>query len=484
MLFSSWLRNGKRSAPAARRRRQTSPRQRASFRPRLEALEDRLVPSTVIVQTNLVSDNTSVTPAQVQDPNLVNPWGLAASPTGDWWVANEGTGTSTLYNTSSSPVSVNPLVVNIPPNSTASAHGTPTGIVYNTSGTGFNVSENGKTGSSVFLFDTVDGTISGWSPSVDSTNAIIGATNPGAIYTGLAMATDCHGDTLLYAANFAKGTIDVYDQNFHLVTTLPGNFTDSKLPADYHPFNIQAINNQLYVEYAPVDKVLAGAADAGDGAVDVYNADGQLQQRLIRPGDTHLNDPWAVVMAPANFGRFSNDLLVGDFGNGHIEAFNPHNGRFVGELKDASGQPIAITHLWGLAFGNGGAAGPTNTLYFTAGLTSHLAPSNAPFHGLFGSLTVAAGHKHGPHDHTWSMPTSTMPSPNGTLEQQMDAIFQEFDAVLLSLDSNSTAMQPQLSGFLAMLNSNLDALEIADLSMMQTLWRSSSAQENENVSTP
>ena len=389
MLFTSRLRNWKRSAPAAPRRTPTSPRRRASFGPRLEAIEDRCLLSTAIVQSNLVSDDTQFTPAQVQDPNLVNPWGLSASATGEWWVANEGTGTSTLYNTSTSPVTADSLVVSIPPGSTASAQGTPTGTVFNTSGTGFDVSENGKTGSSVFLFDTVDGTISGWSPSVDSTNAIVGATNPGAIYTGLAIATDQHGQTLLYAADFAKGTIDVYNQNFQLVTNLRGNFTDPKLPAGYSPFNIQAINNQLYVEYAPVADVLAGTSAPGEGAVDVFTADGQLLERLIRPGDTHINQPWAIAMAPSNFGSFSNDLLVGNFGDGTINAFGPRSGRFAGELKDASGQPIAITHLWGLAFGNGGEAGPTNTLYFTAGLTSHLAPGSAPFHGLFGSLQVA-----------------------------------------------------------------------------------------------
>ena len=470
MLFSSWLRNGKRAAPAARRRTPTFPRQRASVRPWLEALEGRLTPSTAIVQTNLVSDDTQFTHAQVQDPNLVNPWGLSASPTGEWWVANQGTGTSTLYKTSTSPVTPFSLVVGVPPDSTASPHGTPTGTVFNTSGTGFDVSENGKTGSSVFLFDTVDGTISGWSPSVDSTNAIVGATNPGAIYTGLAIDTH-HDDTLLYAANFAGGTIDVYDQNFQLVTTLPGNFTDPELPADYHPFNIQAINNQLYVEDAPDDKVLSGAADPGDGAVDVYNSDGQLQQRLILPGNTHLNDPWAVAMAPGNFGSFSNDLLVGNFGDGHINAFNPHNGRFVGELRDANRQPIAVTHLWALAFGNGGAAGPTNTLYFTAGLTSNL-QGIPPFHGLFGSLQVAKGHegdddggdKRGPQDDTSIvsasiMSSSMMSSPNGMPEQQTDAIFREFGAVSLSPDSNLTAMHPQLSGFFAMLKSNLDGLD-------------------------
>ncbi|MGO9469484.1 MAG: TIGR03118 family protein [Isosphaeraceae bacterium] len=387
MWFSSWLRNGKRSAPAARRRTQTSPRRRASFGPRLEAIEDRCLMSTAIVRTNLVSDDTQFTPAQVQDANLVNPWGLAASPTGEWWVANEGTGTSTLYKTSTSPLTTFSLVVGVPPSSTSSPHGAPTGIVYNPGG-GFDVSEKGRTGSSDFLFATADGTISGWSPSVDPTHAVVAATNPGAIYLGLAIATDSHHDTWLYAADFANGTIDVYDQSFHLVTTLPGKFTDSQLPSDYHPFNIQAIGNRLYVEYAPADDVLAGTAAPGEGAVDVYNADGQLLERLIRPDDTHINQPWAVVMAPSNFGAFSNDLLVGNFGDGTINAFDPRNGDFVGELKNAKGQPIVITHLWGLAFGNGGAAGPKNTLYFTAGLTSHLAPSDNPFHGVFGSLQI------------------------------------------------------------------------------------------------
>jgi uncharacterized protein (TIGR03118 family) len=355
-------------------------------------LEDRCLPSSAIVQTNLVSDDTQVTPAQVQDPNLVNPWGLAASPTGEWWVANQGTGTSTLYKTSTSPVTPLSLVVSVPASSTNSPHGTPTGTVYNTSGKGFDVSENGNTGSSIFLFDSVDGTISGWNPQVDPSNAIIGATNPGAIYTGLAIATHDH-HTLLYAANFAGGSIDVYNQNFQLVTTLPGSFTDSALPADYHPFNIQAINNQLYVEYAPVDKVLAGTAAPGDGAVVVYSSSGVLEKQLIVPGESnqlHLNDPWAVAMAPAHFGSFSNDLLVGNFGDGTINAFNPETGRFVGELKDADGQPIAIRHLWALEFGNGGAAGPTNTLNFTAGLTSNL-QGIPPFHGVFGSLQVAPG---------------------------------------------------------------------------------------------
>jgi uncharacterized protein (TIGR03118 family) len=460
MLSSSWLRNWKRSARTARRRTQSSHRRRASFGARLEAIEDRCLMSTAIVQTNLVSDNTQVTPAEVQDPNLVNPWGLSVSPTGEWWLANEGTGTSTLYNTSTSPVTVDSLVVNIPPSAMASLQGTPTGTVYNTSGTGFDVSENGKTGSSVFLFDTVDGTISGWSPSVSSTNTIIGVTNPGAIYTGLAIATDHHGDTLLYAADFAKGTIDVYNQNFQSVTNLRGNFTDSELPPGFSPFNIQAIDNRLYVEYAPVADVLAGTAAPGEGAVDVFNADGQLQERLIRPGNTDINQPWAIAVAPSNFGSFSNDLLVGNFGDGTISAFNPLSHRFVGKLKDASGQPIAITHLWGLAFGNGGQAGPANTLYFTAGLTSHLAHSDAPFHGLFGSLQVASERDatmvnrsaHGPaRNHSVEM-SALPPNSSSQPDQGIEALTPMSNAMTVIPASGPQAMDQPIGAFVGTSN--------------------------------
>jgi uncharacterized protein (TIGR03118 family) len=476
------------------RRRPAAP----GFRPRVHALEDRCLLSTVFVRSNLVSDATQFAPAQVQDPNLVNPWGLAADASGAWWVANEGTGTSTLYDTSKPQASVVPLVVNVPPNPADNplpSHGSPTGIVFNTGGTGFNISESGKTGSSVFLFATTDGTISGWSPGVDVNNAVIGATSPGALYLGLAIATDSAGATLLYAADFGKGTIDVFDQNFHPVTTLAGNFTDPNLPSGYSPFNVQAIGNQLYVEYAPVNAILSGTAGPGQGVVDVYNADGQLQQTLIQGG--HLDQPWAVAMAPSGFGRFSNDLLVGNFGDGQINAFNPTNGQFVGVLKDAGGQPVTVRHLWGMAFGNGGAAGPTNTLYFTAGLSSHLAPSGRPFHGLFGSLQPT--HEQGQQGDapmtaaaimaspttsspilsaltmpastapTSTTPSSTMPPAHSSSEQQTDAVFKAFGAGLSSLDSDHTATQPQRPGLFAMLDSGADALDAALLDRLHAL---------------
>ncbi len=225
---------------------------------------------------------------------------------------------------------------------------------------------------------------------------IIGPTtsNNHALYTGLGHRQGYKQRPRgFYAADFyntttSSGGIDVYDQNFNRVT-LAGSFTDPSLPAGYTPFNVQAINNLLYVEYAPAGNVLSGVTpQKGDGAVVVYNPDGTLNNQLIAPGDVNLVDPWAVAMAPSNFGSFSNDLLVGNFGDGTINAFDPTTGQFIGELEDANGDPIAIPHLWGLAFGNDGTAGPANTLYFTAGLSSHLAAGPDPFHGLFGSLEV------------------------------------------------------------------------------------------------
>jgi uncharacterized protein (TIGR03118 family) len=367
--------------PARAGRRKTRP-----VCPRLEALEERSLLSATFVQTNLVSDVSGM--AQTTDPNLVNPWGLTASPKSAFWVSDNGTGTSTLYNGQGQPQPpgnnppFNPLVVTIPdgPNTPPTRHGTPTGTTNNTAGTGINVTENGKTGSSIFLFDTLDGTISGWSPGVDFTHAIVEVNNPGAVYTGLTTGT-VGGQTLLYAANFAQGTIDVYNQNWQKVTTLAGNFTDPNVPADFHPFNVQDINNQLYVEYAKVDpKTGRALAGPGNGIVDVFNTQGQPEDPkhpLIVGGA--LDDPWGVALAPGNFGGFSNDLLVGNFGDGHINAFDPKTGKFEGTLATSSGRPFEEDHLWALRFGNGAGSGPTNTLFFTAGIDNEQ-------HGLFGSL--------------------------------------------------------------------------------------------------
>jgi uncharacterized protein (TIGR03118 family) len=362
-------------------------RRRLSVRPHLEMLEDRLTPSANFVQTNLVSDVPGM--AATTDANLINPWGLVAGAAGPWWVANEGNGTSTLYNSQGVPQPPGttpptaPLIVTIPtnPNGSPIPHGSPTGIVNNVFQTGFDVSENGKSGSSIFLFATLDGTISGWNPGVDRTHAIVEVTKPGAVFTGLAIGKDSNGDDLIYAVDNKNGVIDVFDQNFHQVTTLKGNFTDPNLPANFKPFNIQNINGQLYVEYEQFDPVTGKAVNLpGSGIVDVFNTDGQLQKRLISndPGN-HLSDPWGVTLAPSDFGPFANDLLVGNFGDGHINAFDPNTGKWLGTLTTSSGQPFEEDHLWSLQFGNNGTAGPANTLFFTAGI-------NGEKDGLFGSL--------------------------------------------------------------------------------------------------
>jgi uncharacterized protein (TIGR03118 family) len=363
--------------PRTKKHRISRPPQNASLK--LESLDDRWLPSTSagFVQTNLVSNIAGM--AATQDPLLVNPWGVAFSGMSPFWVANNGSGTSTLYNGAGVPQPpgtnppLMPLQVTIPNiNGTTTPQGTPTGAVNNGSG-GFTVSEtvNGvtKSGSSVFLFATLDGGIFGWSPTVDRTHAILGAKVAGAVFTGLAIGTDSHGDTLIYAADHAHKTIDVFNSSFTQISTLP--FTDANLPAGANPFNIQNVNGNLYVEYT-----VSGNATV-HGAVDVFTTDGTVvPDKLITGGA--LNSPWGVTMAPAGFGQFSHDLLVGNFGDGHINAFDPNNGTFLGTLTLSNGQAFEEDHLWTLAFGNG-TASSSNTLYFTAGIHNE-------HDGLFGSL--------------------------------------------------------------------------------------------------
>jgi uncharacterized protein (TIGR03118 family) len=332
-------------------------------------------------QTNLVSDIASEN-AAVTDPNLVNSWGLAASATGPWWIADNNSGLSTLYNGQGQ---INPLVVTIPPpaGSPAGTIANPTGIVFNST-TSFTVSKNGVSGSSAFIFDGEEGTISGWSPTVDRTNAVLAVDRStvglGAVYKGLAIATDTTG-TFIYATNFRFGTVEMFDGSFNLVRS----FTDPFLAHDcpirgqcYAPFGIQNIGNQLYVTFALQDQAKHDdVAGFGHGFVDVFSTQGKLLRRLISRG--FLDSPWGVALAPANFGKFSNDLLVGNFGNGFINAYDPQTGRFLGPLRSSNGRPIVIDGLWALEFGNGATAGATNQLFFTSG-------PDAQAHGLFGSI--------------------------------------------------------------------------------------------------
>ena len=316
------------------------------------------------VTTHLVSNvNTASNPYSTSnvDPHLVNAWGIAFNPQGFVWVADNGTSTSTLYDGNGV---IQSLVVAIPPGSAGNA--SPTGIVFNSTAA-FPVTQGGLTGASAFLFVGEAGTVSGWSPAVNMTNAVLvvdGAAK-GKVYKGLAIASQA-GAPQLYAADFHNGVVDVFDASFAPVVHA-GAFVDGSLPAGYAPFGIQAIGNQIFVSYAMQDaSAHDDVAGAGVGAVDVFDTAGNLVKRLIAPGGK-LNAPWGMAMAPANFGTFSGALLVGNFGDGKINAFDPATGAFLGTLTDPGGTAISIDGLWGIAFGNGINAQPTNTLFYAAG---------------------------------------------------------------------------------------------------------------------
>jgi uncharacterized protein (TIGR03118 family) len=331
------------------------------------------------VQTNLISDIVGA-PPQITDGDLVNPWGLVHGPTTPWWVADNGAGVSTLYNTQSVPAVKVPLTVTIPvpEGSPAGTTSAPTGVIFNGNG-GFNVSQNGTSFSSVFIFDTEDGTISGWNPTFpDRSHAVLAVdrsnVGKGAVYKGLAIGSNTSG-TFIFATNFRFGTIEMFDSNFNLVRS----FTDHGLPQSYAPFGIQNIGGNLYVTFAKQDPAKHDdEAGPGHGFVDVFDTNGNLIRRLISRGS--LNSPWGLALAPANFGQFSSDLLVGNFGDGHINVFDPNTGAALGSLQNSGGVPIQIDGLWSLQFGNGAAAGATNELFFTAGIDGEA-------HGLFGKIT-------------------------------------------------------------------------------------------------
>ncbi len=400
----------------------------------LEPLEDRCLLSATVLQTNLVSDLPGV--AAFQDPNLVNPWGIAENSTGPFWISDNNAGVSTLYNSAGTPLS---LVVDIPaPGNPTGATGTPTGTVFNTSSGGFVINGFDGTGMTAasapatFLFATEDGTIVGWNfgvnpAGIDPTTAgkhgiiaVDNSQNPdaanGAVYKGLTIATsaspivatDPNSLSLLYVSNFRAGTIEVYNTNFQPVTLAAGAFTDANIPKGYAPFNVQVLNGKVYVTYAKQDAARHDDVSGPHrGFVDSFNLDGSGGQRLVTRGP--LASPWGLAIAPSNFGNLSGALLVGNFGNGHINAFDASTGAFLDQLKDPDGEPIQIDDLWALKVGNGGNGGNANTVYFTAGIFDET-------HGLFGSLApVDPG------------------TPEGTAEAQM--VTAAFDVVQIALQT-------------------------------------------------
>jgi uncharacterized protein (TIGR03118 family) len=301
-------------------------------------------------ETNLFSNIPGQ--AKATDPQLVDPWGMSFSPTSPVWVANEGTGVATLYNTTTGKQG---LVVTVPGN--GGGQGTPTGTVNNLNIAAFN-GDN-------FLFATRDGLIAGWRGALGTTAEILANnSSSAATYTGLAIATPSAGNTYLYGANFQSGAIDVFKGN-NLTPGLSGNFTDPNLPVGYAPFNIQTLNGQLYVTYAPQDAAkFSPVAGVGHGIVDIFSTDGTLVSRLATGGS--LNVPWGLAIAPNGFGSFGGDLLVGNNGDGTIDIFDPITGLLIGMLKDGLGNPLTIDGLMGLAFGNG-ASFSSQALLFTGG---------------------------------------------------------------------------------------------------------------------
>jgi len=327
-------------------------------------------------QTNLVSDIPGL--ALSTDPNLKNPWGLSSSATSPIWVSDNNAGVSTLYRGDGSTV---PLVVTIPAPDSPTG-GTPTGTVFNTTTSDFQVSKGTAKAKALFLFATEDGTILGWNPGVGGNSATIAVDNSatpdaenGAVYKGLTLGT-AGANHYLYAANFRSGHVDVFDKDFHQVT-LAGSFSDPNLPSGFAPFGVENLGGQIFVTYAKQDADREDDVKGpGNGVVDVFGTDGTLMRRFATGGV--LNSPWGLAMSPSTFGNFHGDVLIGNFGDGRISAFTPA-GALRGQLKSETSAAIEIEGLWGLRFGNGGSGGDPATLFFAAGI-------NDEANGLFGKI--------------------------------------------------------------------------------------------------
>jgi uncharacterized protein (TIGR03118 family) len=328
-------------------------------------------------QINLVSDEPGL--ARFTDSNLLDPWGLVFLPQGRFAMANTHSGTATIYGPGGKPA---PLVITVPPapSQPFGPTGTPTGMVTNST-SGFVISKNGKSVPALFLFDTLDGTISGWNPDLDPNNAIIAVDNStgspfSASYTALAFGRNGKGETVLYAADSGGGPtlsnnrIDMYDSGFNYV----GSFGDPSTPSNMTVFGIQNIDGKLYVTYAAF-------APLQGGVVDVFDTDGNLLQRFSSNDQSGpLEEPWAVTLAPGNFGEFGHSLLVGNFGDGKISAFDPETRQYLGQLSDRHGNPItAGLGLWGIGFRTDVPKGGPAHLFFASGI-------NGEANGLFGSI--------------------------------------------------------------------------------------------------
>jgi uncharacterized protein (TIGR03118 family) len=333
--------------------------------------------ATAFDQTNLISAS-STTPAAVIDPDLVNPWGVSLSATSPFWISDNGTGLTQLNNGTGQPVVVaaagtSHITVAAPPGLTSN----PTGQVSNNAGANtFDISSGNSTASAAFIFASLNGTISAWNPAVVAGQSVVAVNNSAshAVYTGLAIA-GTGANAMLYAANVHSGQVDVFNSAFQQVSS----FTDPNAPAGMVPFNVQTLDGKVFVTYAPQNAAGNFVQNAaGQGFVDEFNTNGTLIGRVANTGT--LNDPWGLAIAPSTFGQFAGDLLVGNFGNGTIDAFNMATDALVGTLDNAMGTAITLPGLWDLTIGNGVSGGSPDNIYFTAEIGGG--------QGLFGDLTA------------------------------------------------------------------------------------------------
>jgi uncharacterized protein (TIGR03118 family) len=321
--------------------------------------------ATAYAQTNIISDGA--VPAAQMDPTLINPWGVSIGA--QFWIDSPGSGFSLVDDASGN----QDFAVEVPPANSTSPHGTPAGTIYNANPALFPITG----GSAQFLFGTLDGTIAAWNPSTPEAVTVINNSAQGASYTDIAVDTTANGSFLL-AVNFAAAKVDVFNSDF-TPANLTGGFSDPAIPGGFSPFGIHAIDGKIFVTYAQLNAQGRENVGAGLGYVDAFDTEGNLLETAISKGN--LNAPWGMALAPAEFGSLGGDLLIGNFGDGVINAYDPSTFAFIGQVQDSSGSPIANSGLWEIVFGSNGV-GDSNTLYFAAGI-------NGEKDGLFGSIAVA-----------------------------------------------------------------------------------------------
>jgi uncharacterized protein (TIGR03118 family) len=373
---------------------QKRPIRQPSRRLEVESLEHRYLLSSGFVQTALVSDIPGLAPHT--DPALLNPWGFTVSSRGEFLISDNNGGNGALFAAEGTALGA-PIVIPPPAGSPAGSTGSPTGQVLNAT-SDFVISEAGRRAAATVLFSTEDGTIAGFNSAVDPTQAILAAdqSSGGAVYKGLAMGS-AGGAHYLYAANFRSGAVDVFDTNFALHTFWASQFTDPNAPAGFAPFGVKNINGTLFVTYAKQDAARHDDVEGpGNGFVDEFNTSGHFLKRFASGTAaggalTELNSPWGMAVAPHGFGEFGGDLLVGNFGDSHVNVFSLESGRFLGQLEDANDHPLVLVGgfqgsstkgLWGIGFGNGEGGADKHTLFFASGI-------NDEADGLFGMVTMA-----------------------------------------------------------------------------------------------